>query len=300
MLSNFMTDIIVQVGLGRSPQPSPNLQRRFPTLRSIPDAATSSEQFFVDFSCQDQPQGRIVLEGTSNMGLEFMALLTGKRGYGYKGSRVFACCQNDWCMMGDLLYDAPQVLITTPHHDWDPLEEDDDDDDDNDEECRFLRSDQRCLSVIRCLPQQELKQGDVRGTVVAVASDLHLDPDRYTWSWTLGPQFKICLSDSFIRVVQEASKHEIKGSENDQQQQQELYFDDPLDPSNVDKCQQQQRPRSNGFLRPHPRQVKQLSHRLSKARDAEGDADRLWREESQKLVRMVVVVIVMRMRVRNW
>ncbi|XP_042236951.1 uncharacterized protein LOC121876091 [Homarus americanus] len=214
MLSNFMTDIIVQVGLGRSPQPSPNLQRRFPTLRSIPDAATSSEQFFVDFSCQDQPQGRIVmevLEGTSNMGLEFMALLTGKRGYGYKGSRVFACCQNDWCMMGDLLYDAPQVLITTPHHDWDPLEEDDDDDDDNDEECRFLRSDQRWNTEREVTPRtlhhgykgvietQELKQGDVRGTVVAVASDLHLDPDRYTWSWTLGPQFKICLSDSFIR-----------------------------------------------------------------------------------------------------
>nr|XP_045609920.1 uncharacterized protein LOC123765422 isoform X1 [Procambarus clarkii]XP_045609921.1 uncharacterized protein LOC123765422 isoform X1 [Procambarus clarkii]XP_045609922.1 uncharacterized protein LOC123765422 isoform X1 [Procambarus clarkii] len=165
-----------------------------------------SDHYFIEFTCQDQPVGRVVikvLEGTGQLGSEFAALLTGKRGFGYKGSRVFACCQNEWILLGDLLYDAPRVL-TPRNHDWDPMEDDGWEESregfqpsrdtsrsaDGEASPRILHS-----GYTGVVDSQDTCHGDVRGAVVAVAADLHLE----TLTWSLGPQVKICLSDSLIR-----------------------------------------------------------------------------------------------------
>lgn len=34
---------------------------------------------------------------------------------------MFACCQNEWCLLGDLLYDAPPPAAQH-QQDWDPWE----------------------------------------------------------------------------------------------------------------------------------------------------------------------------------
>lgn len=51
------------------------------------------------------------------------------------------------------------------------------------------------LTALSLLLHQETAHGEVRGAVVAVATDVDLASGR----WTLGPQFKLCLSDSLIR-----------------------------------------------------------------------------------------------------
>lgn len=58
------------------------------------------------------------LVDTGRLGREFEFLMSGRLGYGYKGSRVYACCRNEWCLMGDLIYDAPRPPAP-PLQDWD-------------------------------------------------------------------------------------------------------------------------------------------------------------------------------------
>ncbi|XP_071525925.1 uncharacterized protein [Panulirus ornatus] len=185
-----------------SPQPSPSPSRRFPGI--IPGASSSSKQFFVEFATLDEPVGKVVikvLEGAGRLGSEFESLITGKNGFGYKGSRVFACCQNEWCLMGDLLYDVPRP-DKQQQHDWDPW--DTDEGRDGVKSRREKTKSSEGEAPLRTLhhgykgiveTQQETAHRDVPGAVVAVATDL----DLHTRKWTLGPQFKLCLSDSLIR-----------------------------------------------------------------------------------------------------
>ncbi|XP_053628747.2 uncharacterized protein [Cherax quadricarinatus] len=197
MVSQLFSGITQSLQGGSSPQFSPTL---------VP-AAISSKNFFIDFSLQDQPLGRIVikvLEGTGQLGSEFEALLTGRNGFGYKGSRVFACCQNEWILLGDLLYDAPRSLPPQRHY-WDPLENDDGDEDER-EGTHFVRDRKKSFDSEACprilhngyigvAEEQDTGYRDLRGAVVAVAADFDLG----TMTWILGPQMKICLNDSLIR-----------------------------------------------------------------------------------------------------
>lgn len=53
-----------------------------------------------------------------------------------------------------------------------------------------------------------------------------------------------------VGVVKEAAEDEVHGGKEDEQQQEELHLDDPLDARHVDERQQEQTARSEGLLRP--------------------------------------------------
>ncbi|KAG0711101.1 putative uncharacterized transposon-derived protein F52C9.6 [Chionoecetes opilio] len=185
-----------------SPQPSPTLARRGGG-RSVPDG-DCEKHFFMEFSCLDKPLGRVVikvLRGAGEAGLEFKYLVTGQNGFGYKGSRVYASCKDEWCLLGDLLYLKPIAhhRLTT---DWDPYAPDAPHEEEDEGATarggegegpvyRQLYRGYSKLIRTQVIPQQAM----TRGAVVAVASDY----DMATATWTLGPQVKICLSDSLLR-----------------------------------------------------------------------------------------------------
>lgn len=148
------------------PKPQPALSSPGPSS----PATDRGKEFFLEFSCQNVPLGRVVIKvsdaphgaadlwkfrppppthaqspkvfeclqvtpsslpslrqfsllqvlgGAGLAGKEFECLVTGRNGYGYKGSRVYACCKDEWCLLGDMLFQNPPRpnLITT---DWDP------------------------------------------------------------------------------------------------------------------------------------------------------------------------------------
>lgn len=78
-------------------------------------------------------------------------------------------------------------------------------------------------------------------------------------------------------MVQEAAEDEVHGGEEDEQQQEELHLNDPLDARDVDERQQEQGARGEGLLRPRPRQIQQLHHGLAEAGHAQRDAHGLRR-----------------------
>lgn len=177
-------------------QASPSTPRNF---FPVPDTEKS---FFMEFSCANQPLGRIVikvLDGAGQAGLEFESLVTGKEGFGYKGSRVYACCNNEWCLMGDLLYQEPPAKLRQIT-DWDPRKpqdhkEEEDEGGGGGPSYRQLYEYRGRRRVVRAQEQVITRQPDTRGSVVSVATDY----DMGTRTWTFGPQIKICLSDSLLR-----------------------------------------------------------------------------------------------------
>lgn len=177
-----------------SPKPQPALSSPVP----VSPTSNRGKQFFLEFSCQNVPLGRVVikvLEGAGSAGKEFEFLVTGRNGYGYKGSRVYACCKDEWCLLGDMLYQnpPPPSHITT---DWDPrLPHGPGEHEDKDAGggSKFRKLHRGCSRGTRALV--DTKEPDRRGTVVAVATDY----DFETQKWTLGPQIKLCLSNSLLK-----------------------------------------------------------------------------------------------------
>ncbi|XP_045131212.1 uncharacterized protein LOC123516143 isoform X2 [Portunus trituberculatus] len=152
----------------------------------------------MEFSNISEALGRVVIkaqEGAGQAAVEFESLVTGQEGFGYKGSRVYACCKDEWCLLGDLLYQEPQVQ-KPQNIEWDPRmpeghkEEEDEEGSEGPVHRQLYRGSRR---VVR--EQEVNKQQNMRGTVVAVTTDY----DMETSTWAVGPQLKICLSDRGLR-----------------------------------------------------------------------------------------------------
>ncbi|XP_037789516.1 uncharacterized protein LOC119584980 [Penaeus monodon] len=166
----------------------------------------ASTRLYLEFTGQNGLIGRTVLKlvDFGRLGREFDLLVTGRLGYGYKGSRVYACCRNEWCLMGDLIYDVP-APPEQPLQDWDcrsatPSQPPDSGTSEGEaDEGVFVP--RKLHRGYRGLTEYEKSTlSDTVGSVVLVGSDL----DISTGAWTLGPQFKICLSESLVpsgRVV---------------------------------------------------------------------------------------------------
>lgn len=151
-------------------------------------------------SCEDNdtppatphPQAQ---EAAGQAAQEFESLVKGQEGFGYKGSRVYACCKDEWCLLGDLLYQEPKVQ-KPQNTEWDPRmpegckEEEDERGGEGPVHRQLYRGSRR---VVRA--QEVTKQQNMRGAVVAVTTDY----DMQTRTWAVGPQLKICLSDSVLR-----------------------------------------------------------------------------------------------------
>ncbi|XP_063860067.1 uncharacterized protein LOC135100755 [Scylla paramamosain] len=174
-----------------SPKPSPSISRRFVYLDD-----PQVKHLFMKFSCMDEELGRVVIKVQEEAGqaaVEFESLVTGQEGFGYKGSRVYACCKDEWCLLGDLLYQEPQVQ-KPQNTEWDPRmpegrKEEEDEGGEGPVHRQLYRGSRR---VVRA---QVTKQQNMRGAVVAVTTDY----DMQTHTWAVGPQLKICLSDSVFR-----------------------------------------------------------------------------------------------------
>ncbi|XP_066938140.1 peptidyl-prolyl cis-trans isomerase 1-like isoform X2 [Macrobrachium rosenbergii] len=161
-----------------SPNCSPSIGRRFPSAIFAPQAP----KVVFEFATPEETLGRVVvkiLEDTGELGTEFESLATGSNGYGYQGSRVYASCRNEWCLMGDVLYKTDDLQ-----------KESSDDDEDARMELPTVYKGYTGIQETQQSPHQ-----DTTGSVVLVGTDL--DPSSNTW--TLGPQFKICLGESLIR-----------------------------------------------------------------------------------------------------
>ncbi|KAK4319244.1 hypothetical protein Pmani_009807 [Petrolisthes manimaculis] len=206
-----------------SPHPSPLLSRRgaggggIPVLcRQRSDSPSPNKRLYIEFSNGKEKLGRIVIKVWSRVGRVgwvFESLVTHRDHFGYRGSRVYACCKNDWILLGDLLYhsltlDSP----TTPQSDWDPRQETEM----TESKTKTNKNDADDIDVVvedkadnQLLPSKlhrgyrgiletecDLETCDLlRGSVVLVASDLDLESQ----TWRLGPQVKICLADNPLR-----------------------------------------------------------------------------------------------------
>lgn len=194
----MVTQLISGIAYGIQAVTLPGSPTAIPVPLPSPSAST---RLYLEFSCQNELIGRTVLKlvDFGRLGREFDLLVTGRLGYGYKGSRVYACCRNEWCLMGDLVYDAPAPPVK-PLQDWDcrsalPSQppEPGSSEGEADDGAFLPRKLHRGYGG---LPECEKSTlGDAVGSVVLVGSDL----DMSTGVWTLGPQFKICLSESLIQ-----------------------------------------------------------------------------------------------------
>ncbi|XP_047495454.1 uncharacterized protein LOC125043395 [Penaeus chinensis] len=174
-----------------------------PTAIPVPlPVLSANTRLYLEFTCQNELIGRTVLKlvDFGRLGREFDLLVTGRLGYGYKGSRVYACCRNEWCLMGDLIYDAP-ALPERPLQDWDcrsaiPSQSPDSGTSEGEADDGGVFVPRKLHRGYRGLTECEKSTlSDTVGSVVLVGSDL----DMSTGAWTLGPQFKICLSESLIQ-----------------------------------------------------------------------------------------------------
>ncbi|XP_069985800.1 uncharacterized protein [Penaeus vannamei] len=113
----MVTQLISGIAYGIQAVTLPGSPTAIPAPLPSPSAST---RLYLEFSCQNELIGRTVLKlvDFGRLGREFDLLVTGRLGYGYKGSRVYACCRNEWCLMGDLIYDAPAPPVK-PLQDWD-------------------------------------------------------------------------------------------------------------------------------------------------------------------------------------
>ncbi|XP_064103656.1 peptidyl-prolyl cis-trans isomerase-like isoform X2 [Macrobrachium nipponense] len=161
-----------------SPNCSPSLVRRFPSAIFAPQAP----KVVFEFATPEESLGKVVvkiLEDTGELGTEFESLATGSNGYGYQGSRVYASCRNEWCLMGDVLYKTED-----PQKEGSSSEEED-----------VTMELPTVYKGYTGIIETQSPHQDTTGSVVLVGTDL----DAGSNTWTLGPQFKICLGESLIR-----------------------------------------------------------------------------------------------------
>ncbi|CAL4107010.1 unnamed protein product, partial [Meganyctiphanes norvegica] len=183
-------------GLVRNESPTSSQPKSNKPAISILSSFSSHKKVFLEFSIDDKNQGRIEIEVLPEggiMGEHFIDLITGEHGYGYQGSRIYACCTGEWCLLGDLLYCSPVNEVQQPAEAWaQPQSE-------HGEVGPVEETKPKLRKVYRghtgCDTAQESPYDDQRGTVTLVAHDLDLD----TKTWTLGPQFKIALKDNLVR-----------------------------------------------------------------------------------------------------
>ncbi|XP_042861453.1 uncharacterized protein LOC122246763 [Penaeus japonicus] len=199
----MVTQLISGITYGIQAVTLPRSPATIPVALPAPSAKT---RLYLEFACQNELIGRIVLKlvDTGRLGREFEFLMSGRLGYGYKGSRVYACCRNEWCLMGDLIYEAPRPPAP-PLQDWDcrgvTVSQPPDPESPEAEADDGVFVPRKLYRGYRGLTECEKSAlSDTVGSVVLVGSDL----DMSTGAWTLGPQFKVCLGDSLIasgRVV---------------------------------------------------------------------------------------------------
>ncbi|XP_076033117.1 peptidyl-prolyl cis-trans isomerase-like [Oratosquilla oratoria] len=142
--------------------------------------------FFLQFSSGGKTLGRVIFKISTQAGepgREFTSLITGERGYGYRGSRMYACCQDSWCLLGDILYRPLYTLKDSEEH-------------------RHVQPSRGpCLGVVYsfykgcevvCSKGEDMHPSEKRGNLVFIASDF----DQSKGSWVLGPAFKIALAEN--------------------------------------------------------------------------------------------------------